>query len=674
MKTSNTSANTRKSEIEYAFQRYHPPNQTPIVDSVGQPAAAGALQNCRWAGAPYYPSPVDWASEVLYFLLPDRFSDGQDQNRPLFDRSQAPSAARPNEFRWDEWAKSGGDRWQGGTLQGIKSRLDYLADLGITAVWIGPIFKQRRHSNEYHGYGVQDFLEVDPHFGKRQDLVDLVIAAHDRKIRVILDVIFNHSGHNWDYKDSDKDPAYKPWPGFYEKGPWLDAQGHQTAASEDLPDNEEETGVWPKELQPDRCYTRAGKGSLSGEDLSDDHAEFRRTDFDGSFRDFNLDDKETLNALARCYAYWIALTDIDGMRIDTLKHVPQEEARNFCGAIKEFATTLGKADFFLVGEVGGQDDNAHKYLDSLELNLNATLDIGGSRTALTSVAKGLAKPADYFDIIGVWTPILGSHRNSAHRHVKVIDDHDHVFGKKLRFSTNAASERQVAAALGIQLLTLGIPCIYYGTEQAFAGPEKAEQQWLPGFGGSDRYLREAMFGPEHPRQSGADGLKPGAAGIDETLPGFGAFGTVGQHFFDQQFHVYQRAKELIRIRQTSPTLRYGRQYVRSIRNFKQPFVEAQGGELIAWSRILYEEELLCVVNSHGTDDRGADVIVDKNLNSAAGCFFEVIANTAQVAAGSGYSGTHKVGERLPVLVEGDTAYVEIRNIPASETIVLRNGR
>ncbi len=63
----------------------------------------------------------------------------------------------------------------------------------------------------------------------------------------------------------------------------------------------------------------------------------------------------TLTNLARCYEYWIALTDCDGFRIDTLKHVSLEEARNFCGTIKEFAGNLGKSDFFLVGEIAGGD-------------------------------------------------------------------------------------------------------------------------------------------------------------------------------------------------------------------------------------------------------------------------------------------------------------------------------
>src|SRR5262249_6611320 len=124
----------------------------------------------------FYPSPTDWRDEVLYFLLPDRFSDGQETGRPLLDRANLPGG-RPAGFRFDQWAQSGGERWQGGTIQGIASKLDYLKGLGITALWIGPVFKQRGHLDTYHGYAIHDFLEVDPPFGTRQDLVDLVDAA-----------------------------------------------------------------------------------------------------------------------------------------------------------------------------------------------------------------------------------------------------------------------------------------------------------------------------------------------------------------------------------------------------------------------------------------------------------------------------------------------------------------
>src|SRR5262245_54333030 len=77
---------------------------------------------------PYYPSPVDWRNEVLYFLLPDRFSDGNESARPLLNRSHL-GGARPAGFRFDDWARSGGERWQGGTIAGITSKLGYLQDL-----------------------------------------------------------------------------------------------------------------------------------------------------------------------------------------------------------------------------------------------------------------------------------------------------------------------------------------------------------------------------------------------------------------------------------------------------------------------------------------------------------------------------------------------------------------
>jgi glycosidase len=151
----------------------------------------------------YHPSPADWRDETLYFLLPDRFSDGQEQSRPLLDRHNL-NCARPappdgEAWRWDLWARSGADRWQGGTLRGLRSKLGYLKNLGVTAIWIGPVFKQRGHLDTYPGYGIQDFLDIDPHFGDRRDLVELVADAHAAGLRVILDVIFNHSGSNWLY-------------------------------------------------------------------------------------------------------------------------------------------------------------------------------------------------------------------------------------------------------------------------------------------------------------------------------------------------------------------------------------------------------------------------------------------------------------------------------------------
>jgi glycosidase len=142
---------------------------------------------------PLFPSPADWRDEVIYFLLPDRFSDGRESSRPAVDAAGAPGA-RDAAFRFDEWARSGRDRFQGGTIKGIQSKLGYLAGLGVTTLWVGPVLKQRGHLDTFHGYAIQDFLDVDPRFGTRKDLVALVSAAHTNGLRVILDVVFNHSG------------------------------------------------------------------------------------------------------------------------------------------------------------------------------------------------------------------------------------------------------------------------------------------------------------------------------------------------------------------------------------------------------------------------------------------------------------------------------------------------
>src|SRR5947207_11473681 len=153
--------------------------------------------------AGYHPSPVAWEDQVLYFLLPDRFSDGNERDyldiagnpvttgtTPKFDRSkdfgnaiQIPSDAQ-------KWSDAGGV-FVGGKLTGITSKLGYLRRMGVTAIWVGPIFKQVAFQQTYHGYGVQNFLEVDPHFGTSADLQSLVKTAHANGIYVILDIILN---------------------------------------------------------------------------------------------------------------------------------------------------------------------------------------------------------------------------------------------------------------------------------------------------------------------------------------------------------------------------------------------------------------------------------------------------------------------------------------------------
>lgn len=659
-----------------------------------------ALLNRALGAGPYTPSPVDWRDEVLYFLLPDRFSDGGEQGRPTMTRDrivqlrQAPS--RPD-INWREWAESG-RRWQGGTLPGIRGRLAYLAGLGVTALWIGPVFKQRARLDTYHGYGIQDFLEIDPRFGTRADLLDLVEEAHARGMRIILDIILNHSGDNWGYvspnaapEEARNEPPYLPWPNFYgnphEAGAagwalaWRDEQQRGAAAA----GTGTHDAVWPRELRQLDRYTRAGSGSLGGSDIQDAHAEHKRTDF-FSLKDFALDSAGTLANLVDCYKYWIAVSDCDGFRIDTVKHMSLEETRNFCGAVREFADRLGKRNFLLVGEIAGGDFFQDFVLDNLAVlrrNLSAALDIGSARLVLRGVAKGLQPIADYFRQFEEASEGFESHRALGDRHVSILDDHDHVFGSKVRFSAeipdrSPVKDHQVAAATAVQLFTLGIPCIYYGTEQAFAGPAQSQLDFLRGEGWDDggnhgdRFLREAMFGPAHPRAPHDAPIDVQVQQQDATLPGFGPFGTFGAHAFDTASPAYRRIAALCAVRAREPVLRIGRQYARQTRVFGPDFRLPVAGELVAWSRLLDTAEVVVLVNANGEAARGGDVLVSAEL-SGPGDEYEVLVNTAEAAADGPFAGSHAAGSRLPVRGRqqpGEPAFVSIEPLPPAEVVVL----
>jgi glycosidase len=175
-----------------------------------------------------------------------------------------------------------GKVFQGGTLKGIESKLDYLQGLGVTALWVGPVWRQRKDLETYHGYGIQNFLEVDPRFGTRQDLRDLVDAAHARDMYVLLDIIYNHTGNNWFY-DVNGSPRETVQYRFQPPYPFHGWRSHQGKSID--PDSIDglDDAVWPEEFQKIEWYTRAGQigrwDTESWEDPLHPDTEFRRGDF-----------------------------------------------------------------------------------------------------------------------------------------------------------------------------------------------------------------------------------------------------------------------------------------------------------------------------------------------------------------------------------------------------------
>src|SRR6185437_7690193 len=292
-----------------------------------------------------------------------------------------------------------------------------------------------------------------PRFGTRQDLRDLVDAAHDRGMYVLLDVIYNHSGNNFFYANDKGEPVESmPYrqEGAHPFHGWRSKDGKSIPKCIDLED-----GVWPIEFQNPDWFTRAGSiehWDVPGKELAND-AECRRGDF-FSLKDLNVANDQTLDALVRCYQYWIALSDCDGFRVDTVKHVPPEVSAIFCHEMRTFARRLGKDNFILVGEVTGGTDIVRHYVDPAGPNLDCVLDIESAPRRLANFAKGLAPPQEFFSHFG-GRDAMGDMRLIGNHHVSILDDHDMVFRQhKHRFNWNNRSAdpfAQTAHAVAVQL-------------------------------------------------------------------------------------------------------------------------------------------------------------------------------------------------------------------------------
>lgn len=577
---------------------------------------------------PVHPSPIDWRDQILYQLLPDRFSDGRENQRPLFDSQRASQYHAEDKAAWMQ----AGTRFVGGTIRGIQSKLDYLQGLGVTTLWLNPPWKQRVDLETYHGYGIQNFLEIDPRFGTRQDLRDLVDAAHSRGMYVIIDAIFNHSGNNFFYLDEETGAPRAAMP--YRFAPPYRIHGWRSATGESVPvPRDLEDGVWPVEFQNPDWYTRAGQighwGPGYKEDVLAADAEYRRGDF-YDLKDLNLQREEVLRSLIHVYQYWIAVTDCDGFRVDAVKHVPVEQARRFCIAIHEYAQAVGKDNFLLAGDIS-QDGIAPSSAALLERNLDASLGLAQYPNRLADLVKGIRPPNEFFALY-TQESLGAAYRQLGRYVIGILDDHDMSSrAYKARFAAETRAPNlaeQTAHAVGVQLTVPGIPAIYYGTEQAFDGSEAYHDFEIePRRFAEDRYVREAMFGGD-----------------------FGAFGAQECHFFNPDHPTYLRIAAIARLRnrqdQVGRTLRRGHLYPREIAFGEHSFGFYGSGEMAAWSQVLFDTELVMALNTNITEHRRVDITVDASL--------------------------HPDGSTMRVLYRSDWSDAELRTPPVDQFVTVRH--
>ena len=216
-----------------------------------------------------FPSPITWEDQTFYFLMLDRFSDGRENGykdnegnlvrsgtTPAYSPAGAENAVK-TEADAAHWREAG-TKYVRGTLKGLESKIGYLKRLGVTALWISPIFKQVRFRETYHGYGIQNFLEVEPHFGSREDLREVVRTAHANGIYVVLDIILNHAGNVFSYSGEQD----HPWTGgMYPVEGFNDKDGNPTIPfvkpdPQNPPDYD--GALFPVELQDPDTFTRKG--------------------------------------------------------------------------------------------------------------------------------------------------------------------------------------------------------------------------------------------------------------------------------------------------------------------------------------------------------------------------------------------------------------------------------
>jgi len=513
-----------------------------------------------------FPSPRDWRDAFIYFLLVDRF-DNNREDIPAYDPHGAPKGRDPEQ----------GKVFQGGNLKGIMRRLDYIQGLGANAIWLSPVFKNRQEKNDsYHGYGIQDFLEVDPRFGTKEDLQDLVREAHKRGIYVILDIIINHTGDNWAYPGDYPYYFWKEASGPFDFGFWREVDPAKGFQGDDA--------VWPEEFQRPGSYKRRGQiwnwsdpdQAINGDFLS--------------LKELEITESDVLDALIKVYKYWISITDVDGFRVDTVKHMESSATAIFCNALREYAKRIGKHNFFIFGEIVGDDPTIQRYIGRNSRipgtnerfpSLDAALDFP-LYFVLEEIIKGFLSPSHLRERYERFKTLYADHGEAGRYFVTFVDNHDQMSRPYRRFLHRDPFPGQAVLAMGYLLTSQGVPCIYYGTEQGFDGG-----------GNHDSYVRECMFGGE-----------------------WGAFDSTGHHFFNQDHPLYKDIARIAAIRRREPALRYGRQYFREISGNGWDFGHPIDGTCtLAYSRILDTNEILVAMNLD-TSPRADFVTVDANLSPA----------------------------------------------------------
>ena len=360
------------------------------------------------------------SEDVLYLIMPDRFANG-NSNNDVVDEMREKKVDRTDSF-----ARHGGD------IQGISNHLDYIADLGVTAIWLNPTQENDMESGSYHGYAITDYYQIDRRFGSNEDFCALVERAHEKNLKVVMDMIFNHCGsENYLFRDKPS----KDW--FNYRSNYVQTS-FKTASVMDI-----HASAFEKKIATDGWFTSV-------------------------MPDFNQRNRHVARYLIQSSIWWIEYAGINGIRQDTHPYADFDFMSQWCKEV------LDEYPYFnIVGETwlnsnvlvsywqkdsklaAPQNSNLPTVMDfPLQALMNQAFD-----EETGEWGGGLYKLYDYQTQDLVYANPMNL--------LTFLDNHDTSrFAQTDEMAKNLKRYKQAMVFL---LTTRGIPQIYYGTEILMTG-------------------------------------------------------------------------------------------------------------------------------------------------------------------------------------------------------------
>ena len=416
----------------------------------------------------YLTRPVQ--EDIFYFILPDRFYNGDTSN----DNGSTTIAISQGGFN----PKDKGS-FHGGDIQGIEQKLDYIQNMGVTAIWLTPVLRNvaTQHGvSGYHGYWILDFTQIDPHLGSNDDLKRLIDNAHQRGIKVFFDIITNHTADTINYQQCHGKNAIKE---YIEQGKCPYKSRKQVAAGDTYTPyirqgfENAKVPAWLNDLSN---YHNQGESTFYMENM-----------IFGDF--FGLDDIKTekpavRTGMTQIFKDLVSQFKPDGFRVDAVKHVDYTFWQYFIPAVTEHAKAIGIPNFFIFGEVYSKESRIlsdfttrGKFQSVIDFGfqdaINESIILNHGHSILAQLYANDIKFKDKDSSANTLVVFTGNHDMGRIGHFLSKPELNYTEEQKLK---------RIKLAHALMFFGRGIPVIYYGDEQGFTGDggdSLARQNMMP---------------------------------------------------------------------------------------------------------------------------------------------------------------------------------------------------